>query len=350
MRKIYLVRHCQPDRTGASKCISETDESLNIVGKEQALSLLKWFNEHPVEDIYSSPLKRCMETAEYMSEWKKVEADPELREVSVGDWEGLTFEEIKKRWPKEYEERGKHLGTVAPPSGESFIQAGIRLDRALRRILLESQDDIAIVTHGGIVRGWLCQLLNISPDDIFSIVVPFGSITEIHWNDDNFKVHQVGMKPSQIPGPAEIGALFEKYKTPMEVKLHGQAVAKKALGLANDKNVDKDLLYIACLLHDFCRHDGRIHPNKAAEILENAGYKVLADIIVQHHDLAKDATPEAELLYLADKLVKGTESIRLEERFGASYKKCKDAAALKAWQKRYDDARRLMIKYGGIRL
>lgn len=285
-----------------------------------------------------------------MAKGRKVNVCYELTEVSVGDWEGLTFEEIRKKWPGEYEERGKHPGTVAPPGGESFIQAGMRLEKILKTILANSQGNVLVVTHVGILRGWLCQLLNISSDDVFSMNIPFGSITEVTWDGQMFQVNQFGVKPNRVPGPLEIQALFEKYKTPLEVQQHGYSVAEKAGILAGEKEVDYALLHIACVLHDFCRPDGSIHPGKAAEILKSGGYPKLAAVVAQHHDLSEDAIPEAELLYLADKLVKGTESITLEERFMVSYKKCKSDDALQAWKKRYDEAKRLMMKYGGFGL
>ena len=108
-------------------------------------------------------------------------------------------------------------------------------------------------------------------------------------------------------------------------------------------------MYAAAKLHDICRSEGKDDPGKAAKILAKAGYKELAQIVAVHQDLTENMpdalAEEAELLYLADKLLKGASPVTLEERFRQSKEKCKDEAAIMAWQKSYDMARRLSEKY-----
>lgn len=76
----------------------------------------------------------------------------ELREMSVGEWENMTFDEIREKYPIEYAARGERLGTVPPPGGESFTDAGERLINCLDGFLADSDGDIAIVAHGGVIR------------------------------------------------------------------------------------------------------------------------------------------------------------------------------------------------------
>ena len=347
MKKIYIIRHCQPEQDVVSRCISQTELLLNEAGYEQAYMLEKWFRTHPVQKIYTSPLLRCKETAALLAEKKEITIRPELTEVSVGDWEGYTFADIKKKWPEEYEERGKHLGTAAPPGGESFVQAGERLSSVLEQISREEAEQILIVTHAGVIRGWLCTTLGTSPDDIFSFQIPYGSITEISWEENMFKVNRIGYRPWNVPGPSEIDAFFEKCQTPLEIQKHGYAVAKKAMEIAAQADVDRNLLYAGGVLHDMCRTSGLSHPEEAAKILKKAGYTQLAQIVQQHHDLSEMTTKEGQILYLADKMIMGTKAVTLEERFLSSRRKCKNIEAVTAWKKRYVDAKRLLIKYSG---
>lgn len=347
MRKVYIIRHCQPKLENISKCISQTDLTLSEVGWEQARVLSKWFEERSIERIYASPLLRCRETAACISEKPNLTICPELTEVSVGEWEGYTFEEIKRKWPAEYEARGKHLGTTAPPGGESFQQAGERLAGLLERISRETEGDILIVTHAGVLRGWLCKALGLSPDDVFSLQIPYGSVTEVVCEGGMCKVKRRSYRPWNVPGPAEIRALFEKCQTPLEIQQHGYAVAEKALELASSVSVYRQLLYAGGVLHDMCRTEGLEHPQKAAKILRKEGYEELAQIVMQHHDLSEMTTKEGQLLYLADKMVMGTKSVTLEERFFLSRSKCKDAEAITAWKKRYVDAKNLLMQYKG---
>lgn len=345
MKRVYIVRHCQPNLDEKSRCISQTDLILNNVGFEQATKLSKWFAKRKIEKIYTSPMWRCLETAKLIESKKELEIYENLREVCVGAWEGYTFEEIKKKWPIEYEERGKHLGTIAPPGGESFMQAGMRFEKMLYQIVEEITETGLVITHAGLIRGWLCKAMKKSPDDIFDFHIPYGSITEIEYEDNMFTVKRVGYIPWEIPGPAEVRAFFEKCHTPIAIQKHGYAVAEKAMELAKDVEVDQELLYIAAVLHDMCRMQGISHPQKAAELLKKFGYEKIAKIVLGHHDLLEKATKEEQILYLADKMVMGTQSVTLEERFYSSYDKCKDKDAITVWKKRYEDSRNLLSKF-----
>ena len=141
------------------------------------------------------------------------------------------------------------------------------------------------------------------------------------------------------PTDAEIGQLLDRADTPEPIRAHCAAVAEQAARLAVQTpcTVDTDLLRAACLLHDIARVSGKNHAAAGAELLDRAGFPVLARIVGQHHDLAPDASVEAQLLYLADKLVQGTQVVSPAERFSASWGKCATPEALAVWEKRYRD-------------
>ncbi len=143
-------------------------------------------------------------------------------------------------------------------------------------------------------------------------------------------------------------ALLDRCQTPKPIRAHCRAVAERALLLASHwpEPVDLELLECACLLHDLCRAEGRDHPRRAAEVLAGAGWPELADIVGQHHDLGLTPSVEAQLLYLADKLVSGIRPVTLKERFEAARDKCAGPEALTVWQRRYDDAKRLASQFG----
>lgn len=110
--------------------------------------------------------------------------------------------------------------------------------------------------------------------------------------------------------------------------------------------MDRELLAAACLLHDLCRTAGHSHPRKAAALLAAEGWPRLANAVGRHHDLGEAPPSEAELLYLADKLLAGTELVTIQTRFENARKKCDGPAAVQAWQRRYDDTLRMAEKYG----
>lgn len=152
----------------------------------------------------------------------------------------------------------------------------------------------------------------------------------------------------KFPDERERRALLDGMGTPEPVRAHCRAVAERAALLAGHSpvSVDAGLLECACLLHDLCRTQGREHPRRAAEVLVQEGWPELAEIIRQHHDLGPAPSTEAQILYLADKLVSGIRSVTLKERFEAAREKCAGEEALAAWRKRYEDAKALAAKFG----
>lgn len=152
----------------------------------------------------------------------------------------------------------------------------------------------------------------------------------------------------KYPNGRERQALLERMGTPELVRAHCHAVAERAARLAanSPESVDLSLLECACLLHDLCRAAGWEHPAQAAAVLTEAGYPELAEIVRQHHDLEPAPCVEAQILYLADKLVLGMRPVTLAERFEGAWTKCAGEEALAAWQKRYEDAKALAAKFG----
>lgn len=335
MCTVYLIRHARPAGAREHTCGYREDVPLGPEGRHQAELLRERFRDKKLSAVYTSPLRRAAETAGILSGGRiPVQTIPALQELDTGAWTGLTFEEIRRRYPAEYRARGEHPGTVAPPDGESFIAAGERMERAVAPLIRPG--NIAVVAHGGVNRGWLCRLLGRDPDDVLSLRQPFGGISEIQFDGGGRHVLYVGRQPFLYPDQLLVQAFWERYETPLPVREHCRAVARCALELADQTDIplDRGLLNAACLLHDLVR-DRPDHPRAGAEILEREGYPELAGMVAAHHDLPDSAGPETRLLYLADKLIKGTQRVTLEERFQAKRDTCKTPEALSAWESRY---------------
>lgn len=345
MKTLYLIRHGQCRRpSGPKRCLSRTNLPLDEIGVEQAKALGRWAKSRSIDVVYSSPALRCRETAAALS--SQVLVREELWEVNVGQWENRTFENIRQCWPELYEARGLHMGTMAPPDGESFCQAGERLEQFLAEVQKGPGDTVAVVGHGGLFRGWLWKWMGLPPEEVLTIPQPWGAVTTVAMEEDAPRVVSVGLRP-EAPGPGEIQALWESCGTPDAVRAHGLAVAIAALRISEGrKDVGRETLRAAGLLHDLYRHLGREHPELAAELLRKEGWSFLADVVARHHDLGAYPSPEAELLYLADKLIQGTCRVSWQERFQKSWEKCATSQARAAWKRRYDHTALLAAKYG----
>lgn len=128
--------------------------------------------------IYSSDLPRSMETANKISFalGLPICADPRLREISAGSWEGEKFDSVSS---KDRAELAADPYEYRFPGGETWKEVQIRTLKAITEIAsLHIGERAIIVTHGGPIRAALATWGN---GDIESLPVPNGSITQMHW-------------------------------------------------------------------------------------------------------------------------------------------------------------------------
>ncbi len=182
MRNLYLVRHGKPEFSGGRKCcIGWTDLALSEEGCCQIEALMGSFEAEKIEKIYTSPLKRCVESAQILSrrsdgETIPIEVVEDLREIGMGEWEGLPFSEIKERYPKEYEARGRDIAFFCPPGGESFTDCQKRAVRAFERIRRESRGDVIVMAHAGVNRSLISWLEKRALKQLLEIPQEYGGV------------------------------------------------------------------------------------------------------------------------------------------------------------------------------
>lgn len=196
-----MIRHGQPEALdGQKRCIGRTDLPLSHAGMLQAEAVAAYLADKGTCALYASPLIRAADTARIIGQRLRLPVfyDADLQELDAGQWDGLTFSEIASRWPQLYAQRGLHIGTCPPPDGESFQDAGKRLSQALCRICISNIGNIAIVSHSGATRGWLCRELGLPSDDVLRLPQPYGGITAADWTGAGFRILYCGMQPSVI--------------------------------------------------------------------------------------------------------------------------------------------------------
>ena len=153
MTELLLVRHGETDWNRDRRFQGHADQPLNETGREQAQALAHELSDEGIDIAYTSDLVRARETAEIIAARLGVDvvALRELREIDVGEWQGLTWPEIEERYPagaKSWQERGHGW-----ESGETYEQLGERILAALRGIAANHPSGrVLIVGHGGTVR------------------------------------------------------------------------------------------------------------------------------------------------------------------------------------------------------
>jgi broad specificity phosphatase PhoE len=150
---ILLARHGESDWNRSKRWQGFADRPLTEPGRRQATELAERLDKTEVDAVYSSDLQRARETAEIVARTKglTVETTPDLREVDVGSWSGLTRAEAEARFPEAY---GRWLqGGEGWEDGETYDELGERVLRAIRRIASKHQGDrVLVVAHGGTIR------------------------------------------------------------------------------------------------------------------------------------------------------------------------------------------------------
>ena len=242
MQTLYLIRHGEPDFPGGEHmCIGRTDLALSPLGRMQA-ALLGFELAERVGRVYSSPLARARETAEGIA--PAPELLPGLAEQDMGEWDGLRFSEIRRRWPELWARRESDK-TIPMPGAEPDSAALSRFSAAVEGIFSRG-GDAAAAAHSSVIRLYLNSL------GAGMIKIPYGSYVVLH--------------PGERPAPEEIGvlphpeltdercmALLRAAGNPGKVLRHCAAVAELATELAVRLGMDAVKIRRAALLHDVAR-------------------------------------------------------------------------------------------------
>ena len=191
--EIYLVRHGDLDK-GPGRCyVGQMDFPLSPLGIRQANALRDVLSTVRFRRIVSSDLIRTRTTADIIAEKQmaKIDTDPAFREISLGDWEGLSFEAVMERYPEEYANRGKNLPDHRPPGGENFRQLGDRAWPAFSRLAAKPMAEqgngpLLLVTHVGVIRVLLCRILNLPLENMFLLHHDYGAFTTLRPKEGRF--------------------------------------------------------------------------------------------------------------------------------------------------------------------
>lgn len=194
MKKIYLVRHGKTNANGNGVFQGHEDNHLNEEGHRQAKLLAGFFRNKRFGQIYTSDLIRTIETAEPVAAncGLPIIPVPAFKEICFGEWESLTYKEIKKRWPQELEDFFLTPDQTAIKDGESFAEVQTRSWQALQEIAAkQDSEDVLVVSHGGTIRALLCAILNLSLRELWRFEIYNAGVSCILHCDNKFWLQYV---------------------------------------------------------------------------------------------------------------------------------------------------------------
>jgi len=177
---IDLIRHGEPE--GGRKFRGHRDDPLSATGWHQMTQAVS--GPAPWDAIVSSPLKRCREFAERLAEQQglPVTIDAGFKEISFGDWEGLTWEAVIERFGQQALDNFWRNPIDHPPSsGEPFLEFRQRVLRAWADLTERvGGQRILVVAHGGVIRTILGEVMGIPPERTMgAVAVPFACLSRV---------------------------------------------------------------------------------------------------------------------------------------------------------------------------
>jgi len=162
---VYLMRHGQTEHNASGRLMGHRDVSLDETGLVQARTAASLLASRPLRAIYTSDLQRARGTAEAVAGRLGLEPVPcpSLREVDVGEWEGLTRAEIERDYPEVIAALEKEPVRTKRPGGESFGQMESRVWKTLEEIAAAHPgEEVLVVSHGGPMRAVICRVLGLA--------------------------------------------------------------------------------------------------------------------------------------------------------------------------------------------
>ncbi len=181
-----LLRHGQTPMSVQKRYAGRSDVPLTDAGVAQAAAAAKRLASAGIDAIVASPLRRTVQTAGEVAAVTglPVAAEDGFRETDFGAWEGLTFAEVRERWPSEMT-AWLADPEVAPPGGESFAEVSERVTAALDRVLAgRTGQRILIVSHVTPIKTLVAAALLAPPAALYRMHLDVAALCEVDWYAD----------------------------------------------------------------------------------------------------------------------------------------------------------------------
>jgi probable phosphoglycerate mutase len=208
--RLLLVRHGQSTWNREHRIQGQLDPPLSEEGRSQAERLGQRLAGRRLAGFYSSDLTRAFETSQLIGPLVGIDPEPVagLREIYLGDWEGLTTDELALRFPEAWARWSEEPNWDAVPGGEGAARFEARSAAALDAILQRhSHGDVLVVTHGGLIQVALHRILGQASRGLFPFKIQNASISVIEKRDGRTIIGGVNdtshLEPALVtePGP-----------------------------------------------------------------------------------------------------------------------------------------------------
>ncbi len=182
MMRLLLARHGETTWNDEARYQGQTDIPLSARGQMEAERLAERLAHESIDAIYTSDLARARDTAQVVA--RRIDTaltlEPRLREANLGEWQGLTYEQVRQRYFNDTDPLPAYMVDSPPPGGECLRQLQVRLMSAIESIATQHDDEsVLIVTHGGCLKVLLYTWLGIELSAYWQLRFDSASISEV---------------------------------------------------------------------------------------------------------------------------------------------------------------------------
>ena len=188
MTKLILARHGETVWNVEKIYRGRTDVNLDEVGIKQAELLGKYLSNWELEAIYSSPLRRALDTANIIAHYQKIGVHivEGLIDFDYGEWQSLPEQEVKRLYPALHNEWHSNPHKVKMPGGESLEDVRRRAIKVVNDVLSKYQGAVVLVSHRVVNKVLICSLLGLDNSYFWNIKQDVGGITIFNYEDGRF--------------------------------------------------------------------------------------------------------------------------------------------------------------------
>lgn len=187
---VFFIRHGETDYNLQERVQGSINAPLNSTGVLQSVAIGAYLKRYRIDRVVCSGLQRTHQTAEPVLRHFGLDTlcSPDLDELNFGEFEGLSFNEVKLRLQELKDQWATGLTDVPLPGGESPMDAFRRADSSVRGFLEQYQgENIAFFVHGRLIRILLSEWTGIGMKNMHQIEHVNGSINRLTWNGSGFE-------------------------------------------------------------------------------------------------------------------------------------------------------------------
>jgi broad specificity phosphatase PhoE len=186
LTQLVLIRHGQTQWNREGRWQGQADPPLNAFGRRQAHRTARALRGGGLDRLYSSDLRRALETAHIIGAelGLAVIPEPRLREINLGRWQGMLSADIEAHYPDEFRRWHTSPVTTRPPDGEDLHILAARVLEAISEIALRHRDQrVGVVAHELPIAIALSHAQDVDLAQLRGLIPATGAWQEVAWEE-----------------------------------------------------------------------------------------------------------------------------------------------------------------------